>query len=76
MTYPCSWAVELGFLAGFFACKACDSHTMQASLVKRHGVSSIRKTQGYSAEPGGEVAPEPYSLGFVTYYTCTVLTEM
>lgn len=66
MTYPSSQAADLGFQPSFYA--ACDSHTMQASLVKRHGVPQLEPKVA-AAGPGGGVATESHLLDLASYST-------
>lgn len=56
-------------------CATCDSHTMQVSLVKRHGVPKLEH-EAAAAGPGGGVATESHLLGLATYCTHAALIEV
>ena len=57
------------------SCAACDSHTMQVSLVKRRGVPKLEH-EAAAAGPGGGVATESHLLGLATYCILAALIEV
>lgn len=56
-------------------CATCDSHAMQVSLVKRHGVPNLEH-EAATAGPGGGVATESHLLGLAICCTHAALIEM
>lgn len=57
------------------SCAACDSHTMQVSLVKRRGVPKLEH-KAAATGPGGGVGTESHLLGLDIYCTLTALIEV